>query len=153
VASRFRPIKWDMTLPERIATINELATRPFVKGEIMLSPKECKKVANRLIEMVMDARSDLQLDLRLFMEHALPAYAQSKSQPGMKWEDLLQAKLLGVAQTIDDTQQDRTRRLQQLAQKIDMEGKNTKEKVATWKQMTELGQAMYFRHLREARKV
>lgn len=152
VASRFRPIRWEMTLQERIATILKIAERPTIKGGVALTAKECRKVALSLIDMVVDSKSDMQLDLRLFTEHALPAYAQSKMQPGMNWEDLLQAKLLGTATTIADTQDDRTRKMRQLAQKIDAEGGSTKEKIAKWKSLTELGQAIYYRHLRDSKK-
>lgn len=148
VASRFRPIRWDMTLQERIATIQLMAERPATRGGVMLTVKECKKVAARLIEMVSDSRSELDLDLRLYSEHALPAFAQHKMNPGTDWEDLLQAKLLGIAATVEDSQQERTRRLQQLAQKIDLEGGNGKTKVTKWKELTGLGQAIYYRHLK-----
>ena len=148
VASRFRPIKWDMTLEERIATILQLSQRAYVKGGVDVTKAECRRVALRLIDMVSDARSNLDLDLRLYTEHALPAFAQAKATPGMKWEDLMQAKLLGVAQTVEDTQADRTRKLQQLAQKIDLEGGKTKDKISRWKEITGMGQAIYYRHLR-----
>jgi hypothetical protein len=136
VASRFRPIRWDMTLEERIATIMHLADRPYKKAGVELSKKECKKVALRLVEMVSESRSSLDLDLRLFTEHALPAFAMAKQSPSVKWEDLMHAKLLGVATTVEDSQLERSRRLQQLAQKIDMEGGNTKAKIAKWKELT-----------------
>jgi hypothetical protein len=151
VASRFRPIRWDMTLEERIATILSLAERPFRKSGIEVTKKECRRVAMRLIEMVTDSHANLDLDLRLYMEHALPAYAQAKQAPGMSWEDLLQAKLTGIAETVQDTQLERTRRLQQLAQKIDLEGGTTKHKVEKWKNITELGQAIFYRHLKAAK--
>jgi hypothetical protein len=150
VASRFRPIRWEMTLQERIATILQLAELPYRKGGVELSKKETRKVALRLIEMVTDSRSDLTLDLRLFMEHALPAYAQSKASPEMSWEDLLLAKLTGVAQTSEDSQLERTRRLQLLAQTINLEGGSARQKIAKWKELTELGQAIYYRHLKKA---
>jgi hypothetical protein len=151
VASRFRPIKWDMDLQERIASVLTIARKDAVRGGIQLTAKECQKVATRLIEMCSDTKSPFDLDLRLFSEHALPAYAQSKAQPGMKWEDLMHAKLLGQATTVEDSQVDRSRKLQQLAQKISMEGGNTKAKVSKWKELTGLGQAIYFRHLRTAK--
>lgn len=151
VSSRFRPIKWDMTLEERIATIMMLAEHPRKRGGIELTKADCKKVALRLIEMVTDSRSTLDLDLRLYTEHALPAYAQAKATPGMKWEDLMQAKLLGVASTVDDTQEQRSRRLQQLAQKIDMEGGTQQVKLQKWTEITELGKAIYYRHLKLAK--
>lgn len=151
VASRFRPIRWDMSLEERIATIYKIAERPFRKGGVELTPKECKKVAQQLVDMVASSRSNLDLDLRLFTEHALPAFAQAKQQTGMKWEDLLLAKLTGQATTVEDTQLDRTRKMQQLAQKIDMEGGPIKDKLAKWQQLTELGKSIYYRHLREGK--
>lgn len=151
VASRFRPIKWDMELQERIATILTIAKRGCVRGGVPLSGKECTRVAMRLVEMCADSKSPLDLDIRLFSEHALPAYAQSKGQPGMKWEDAMHAKLLGIATTVEDSQVDRSRKLQQLAQKIAMEGGTTKDKTAKWKELTGLGQAIYFRHLRASK--
>lgn len=151
VASRFRPIKWEMSLSERIATILLIAEAPYKKAGVELSAKECGKVADRLIEMVTSSSCDRQLDLRLYTEHALPAFAQAKQNPGTNWEDLLQAKLLGQATTVADTQTERTRKLEQLAQKIHMEGGKTKEKIAKWKQLTELNQAMYYRHLRKSK--
>lgn len=153
VASRFRPIRWEMSLPERIAMILKLSERSYLRMGVEVTKKESRKVALRLIEMVADARSDLDLDLRLYTEHALPAFAQAKQTPGMKWEDLLLAKLHGVATTVDETQEARSRHLAQLAQKIDLEGGSTKEKVGKWKSVTELGQAMYFRHLKAGKKV
>ena len=148
VASRFRPIRWDMTLEERIASILALSEQPYVRNSVELTKKEAKRVALRLVEMVTDSRSSLDLDLRLFMEHALPAFAQSKMNAGTNWEDLLQAKLLGVATTTEDTQIERSRRLQQLAQKISLEGGTGKAKVAKWKELTGLGQAIFYRHLK-----
>lgn len=151
VASRFRPIKWDMSLEERMATILKFAEQPHKRGSVELTAAECRKVANRLIEMVGDSRSSLDLDLRLYAEHALPAFAQAKETPGMKWEDILLAKLMGVAQTVEETQQQRTLKLQQLAQKIHLEGGTIKSKLAKWKDITGLGQAIYYRHLKGAK--
>lgn len=152
VASRFRPIKWDMTLEERIASIYQIAERACVRGRVPLSVKECRKVADELVEMVTDTKSAFDLDLRLYTEHALPAYAQSKDSPEMNWKDLLQAKLLGVATTMEDTQLERTRRLQQLAQKIALEGGTTKQKLAKWKDLTGLAKSIYYRHLKSTKQ-
>lgn len=151
VASRFRPIKWDLTLEERIAMILTIAKEPQTRNGIPLSAAECTKVAHELVDMTSDSSSHVDLDLRLFAEHALPAFAQAKANPGMSWKDLLQAKLTGVAVTKADTQFERTQRLQELAIKIDGEGGAGKEKIAKWKQLTDLGQAIYYRHLRDAK--
>ena len=151
VASRFRPIKWDLTMEERIACVLTIAKDKCVRNGIEISAKESTKVAWELIDMTTDSSGHLDLDLRLFTEHALPAYAQSKQDSGMKWRDLMQSKLLGMATTMHDTQAERTRKLQQLAQKINAEPGNTKTRVAKWKEATGLGQAIYFRHLRSSK--
>jgi hypothetical protein len=152
VASRFRPIKWDMTIEERIAVILKLASQPCIKNGVPLSAKECTKVAKRMIEMVSESRVEFDLDLRLFTEHALPAYAQSVSSPGMNWQDIMLAKLTGTAQTVEETQDERSRRLQQLAAMIDMQELPIREKLKKWKSETDLGQAIYYRHLKAAKQ-
>jgi len=152
VASRFRPIRWDMSLKERIATIMKMSERSYIKGGQHITAKEAKKVADQLIEMVSDSHSEIDLDLRLYAEHALPAYAQAKADGSMKWTDLLYTKLVGVATSTEEGQAERTRRMEQLAQKIDMEGGPTKDKIAKWKALTGLGQAIYYRHLRKGKK-
>ncbi len=152
VASRFRPIKWDMSLHERICVILNIAERDHVKAGIKITTKEARKVALRLVEMVGDERAEFDLDIRLFTEHALPAFAQAKMNPGQNWEDMMLAKLSGTAQTADESQEARTRRLQQLAESIDLGGGTTKEKLAKWKNLTELGKSIYYRHLKH-RKV
>ena len=151
VASRFRPILWDMTLEERIACIVTMSRAEHRKGNVALTAKECEAVAWKLIDMTCQSTSKVDLDLRLFAEHALPAYAQSKQDPTMKWEDLMQAKLMGIATTVQETQEERTRKMQQLAQKIASEGGTGKERIEKWKAMTGLGQAIYFRHLKASK--
>lgn len=152
VASRFRPIKWDMSQEERIATILAIADRPHVKCDVPLTAKECKKVASKLIDMVANSSSPTELDLRLFTEHALPAYAQSRLDESVNWEDMLNAKLCGSAATVADTQAERTKKLETLALKINQEGGTTEEKIARWYKQTELGQAIYYRHLKNAKQ-
>lgn len=152
VASRFRPILWDMTLEERIAMIVTISRNPHKRGTVELTAKECEKVAWELIEETCDSSSKVDLDLRLFTEHALPAFAQAKIDPTMDWKALIRAKLMGIAQSTEETQADKTRRLEQLAQKIASEGGTTKEKIAKWRKLTELGQAIYYRHLKSAKK-
>jgi hypothetical protein len=152
VASRFRPILWDMTLEERIACIVTMSRKDHVKGKVAMTAAECEKVAWELIDMTCESSSKVDLDLRLFAEHALPAYAQSKIDSKMKWKDLLQAKLMGIATTVEETQEERTRSMQQLAQKIASEGGTGKERIAKWKALTGLGQAIYFRHLKSGKK-
>jgi len=151
VASRFRPIKWELDLQERMAVILTIAQTGCIRNGVVLTAKECKKVATDLIDMTRETTSPLDLDIRLYTEHALPAFAQAKLSGAKNWQDLMQAKLLGVATTVDDTQEARTRKLQQLAQKIHLEGKTTKDRVNKWKELTNLGPAIFFRHLKNSK--
>lgn len=151
VASRFRPIRWELDLQERIAIILNIAKQGCVRNAVQLTAKECLRVAHDLIEMTRESTSPLDLDIRLYTEHALPAFAQAKGNPGANWKDLMQAKLLGVATTVEDSQEARTRKLQTLAQKIHLEGKSTKDRVAKWKELTNLGPAIFFRHLKSSK--
>jgi len=151
VASRFRPICWNLELRERIAVILTIAGTARTCNGVPLSVKECRKVAAELIAMTTASSSPLDLDIRLYTEHALPAYAQSLTEPSTRWQDLMQAKLLGTATTVEDTQEQRTRKLQQLAQKIHAEAKTSKDRVAKWKELTGLGQAIFYRHLKHSK--
>jgi len=152
VASRFRPIQWSMTIPERIAAIFKIADAGYFKGKISLKPDECRKVATELIDAVESGESETPLDLRLFTEHALPCYAHCKAAGEKNWKDVILSKLQGLATTHDESQRERTDRLQALAQLISAGAGSSAEKVATWKQRTGLGQAIYYRHLRAAKK-
>lgn len=150
VASRFRPIKWDMSHDERIAMILDLADKGFNRSSMTLTPKECKEVALELINLVESTGFAVQLDLRLFTEHALPAYAQCKDCGGGKWQDLLAAKISGTGLSADETREERNSRLDAIALKINQDGGTIKEKAGRWSEHTGLGQAIYYRHLRRA---
>lgn len=152
VASRFRPIKWHMTIPERIAVILKIANSGYSKGKAVLSPGECRKVAKEMIEAIESSDCESTLDLRLFTEHALPTYAHCKVTGTKNWQDVLLSKLEGMATTKEENQGERSQRLQALAHLIDSGAASSKDKVAAWKQRTGLGQAIYYRHLRAARK-
>lgn len=150
VASRFRPICWSMTLDERLSVISQIADYPFSKGKVTLSESECHKVAVALVELVEQQADAMDLDIRLFTEHALPAYAHAKHTGQTNWQDVLLAKLSGVARTEGERQDEKTSRLQTLAEFIDRSGGTTKSKVGDWRAKTGLGQAIYYRHLKRA---
>lgn len=151
VASRFRPIRWEMDLPERIACVLTMAKKDCARNGVTITAREATRVALELIDMTNESTSPLDLDLRLFSEHALPAFAQAKGIPGGRWQDLMHAKLLGVAITVEDSQQARTQKLQQTAQKVYADCKDSKSRIAKWKELTGLGQAIFFRHLRASK--
>lgn len=152
VASRFRPIKWTLTIPERVAVIFKIADSGYSKGKAVLSPAECRKVAKEMIEAIESSDCESTLDLRLFTEHALPTYAHCKVTGTKNWQDVLLSKLEGMATTKEENQGERSQRLQALAHLINSGTGSSKEKVQVWKQRTGLGQAIYYRHLKASRK-
>lgn len=152
VASRFRPVLWTMTLPERIALIYHIASAGWHKGRQQASVKECMKVADMLVDACSVDMIEGTLDIRLFCEHAMPIYCYCRESQIPNWPDVLMAKLQGVAATISERQHERTDRLQQLAAMIDQGQGSRKDKLASWKAKTGLGQAIYYRHLKAAKK-
>jgi hypothetical protein len=151
VASRFRPIKWELTHDEVIAVIHTIARNGYNKGGSTLTPKECKEVATSLLDMLADGQIDCPLDIRLYTEHALPAFLYCQASGQANWKDVLQSKMTGTATTQAEGQAQRTRRLEDLALQLSKGSGDIKSKVTTWKMQTGLGQAIYYRHLRNAK--
>lgn len=152
VASRFRPMKWELTMEERVAVIATICRYPRQIGKITVSPADAKKVALTLIGMLQDADTADTLDLRLFAEHALPAFAHSVSTGVDNWQDMLAAKLSGACEKKEEGQSRRTERLRNLAQLIAAGPGKAADKVEEWKTKTGLGQAIYYRHLKASKR-
>lgn len=153
VASRFRPVKWDLTVEERMALILDVAKQAWRKGEWSLTAAQCKVVAKFLIEEMVGGQTATPVDLRLFAEHALPAYAMwLADKTGTSWQDVLRSKMSGViGNEGGETRQVRNSRLETIAVQISLLRNSTKEKVDFWKEKTGLGQAIYYRHLKAAK--
>lgn len=152
VASRFRPIKWDMGLDERIALIASIAEKGYHRGKTSLKASQCCDVAEFLIDACDQGQCDADLDIRLYTEHALPVYAHAIASGEKNWKDVVLAKLHGVASTNDENQEARASRLQSMAEMIACGPGKTADKIAVWQSRTGLGRAIYFRHLKAARK-
>lgn len=153
VASRFRPIKWDLTIEERIARILDISTQGWIKGSYILTPAECKTVALFLVDQMTSAEIKVPVDLRTYTEHALPTYAQWRDSKasGEGWKDVVLSKLAGQVVEMEK-RQERGNRLELTALAIAADG--TLDRVAKlkrWKEQTGLGQAIYYRHLKRAK--
>jgi len=151
VASRFRPIKWELTHEEVIAVIMTVARNGWSKGSASLNPKECKEVANTLLDMLADGQMECPLDIRLYTEHALPIFLYCQASGQANWKDVLQSKMTGTATTQGEGQAQRTRRLEDLALQLHNGKADAKTKVVLWKAQTGLGAAIYYRHLKNAK--
>jgi len=151
VASRFRPIKWELTHDEVVAVIHTIAKNGWSKGSAVLTVKECKEVATALLDMLADGQIDCPLDIRLYTEHALPIYLYCQAVGQANWKDVLQSKMTGTATTQAEGQAQRTRRLEDLALQLFNGNQSGAQKILAWKMQTGLGQAIYYRHLRNAK--
>jgi DNA-binding transcriptional regulator YdaS (Cro superfamily) len=152
VASRFKPVKWDMTVQERIARILQIAGLGWSKGERYVDPKECHKVAEFLIKEMLTGELSAPVDIRTFVEHAMPAYLQHKEgRTTVDWKEIVKSKLCGQVNN-NEKRTDRNDRLRQLALAIASDTKlDRKAKVAKWTEETGMGQAIYYRHLKAAK--
>lgn len=152
VASRFKPIKWDMTVQERVARILQIAGLGWTKGQAMVTPKECLTVAKFLIEEMLTGQVQQPVDIRMYVEHALPTYLQHRDgRSDVDWQEVIRAKLSGQIVKAEK-RGDRNDRLRTLALAINADAKlDRKAKIAKWTEETGLGQAIYYRHLSAAK--
>lgn len=146
VASRFRPIFWGLSYDEVIAVIMDIAERGRQVGKTLLSAAECKKVVTELLELLEQHDMAVALDIRLYTEHALPAYAFSKATGNKDWHGLLAAKLTGLVKGDGERQAERTDRLVRIAQQIAASPVNGQAKLARWKELTGLEKSIYYRY-------
>ncbi len=152
VASRLRPVKWDMTVQERIARILQIAGLGWQRGAATMTVRECMAVAKYLIEQSLTGPVQQPIDIRTYTEHALPAYLHGRDgRSEVDWKEVIRAKLAGVIAG-PERRGDRNDRMRQLALVISQRpGLSSAERIAAWTAETGLGRAIYFRHLRSAR--
>lgn len=152
VASRFKPIRWDMTISERVARILQIAGLGWSRAGVDVAPKECYKVAEFLCTQMLSGECARPVDIRMFVEHAMPAYLQHREHgTSVDWKDIIKSKLSGQIDRIE-TRSNRNDRLKVLVLAIDADaGLDRIAKIAKWKAETGLSQPQYYRHLKAAK--
>lgn len=152
VASRFKPVKWDLTVQERVARIVQIAGLGWSRGSVTVPAKECLKVAEFLCVEMLQNSTQCPVDIRTFVEHAMPAYLQNKSgHTDVDWKDIVRSKLSGQVEKIEN-RDNRNDRLRKLVLDLDRDETLTREqKIARWKETTGLSQPQYYRHLKAAK--
>lgn len=152
VASRFKPVRWDLSVQERVARILQIAGLGWSKGASYVPAKECLMVAKFLIGEMLGSSVSRPVDIRMFCEHALPAYLQNKEgRTTVDWKDIIRSKITGMVETVE-RRGDRNDRLRSMALAIQADAKlDRKAKVAKWKEETGLGQSIFYRHLKAAK--
>jgi hypothetical protein len=152
VASRFRPVLWTLSIEERAVQILNIADEGWIKGNWVISPEDCRMVAGWLVDQMTSGQVACPVDLRTFVEHALPAYAQWRcGAKVVSWQDVTLAKLQGSLR-LEENRPERAARLEAIALAISNDGSiKTDGKIDKWKEETGLGQAIYYRHLKAAK--
>ena len=115
--------------------------------------EERLEVAEFLIEQMADRPAGVQVDLRTYVEHALPAYRQwldGRMQGNTSWQDVVQAKIMGGPRI--QSRESRIERDRRLACQVFHEGQNEESRLNLWKERTRLGKTAFHERLREARE-
>jgi hypothetical protein len=155
VASRMRPLKWQLRPDELVALIRQIAANGFVYRGKKIPPKECQEVAEYVI-----GESDIgkyKIDLRTFCDHALPTYANWKrchagDEPWTKqvhWTDIVKSKIQGEA--VIEKRQERVDRERATACVCYRDGDNTQNRIDLWKERTGWNKQAFYNRLNEAK--
>jgi hypothetical protein len=151
VASRFRPVKWELTTKELIAVMLEISEHDWVKKQHVVKAENCRTVAEWLIGEMTSGGQQFGIELRTFTEHALPAFAQWQvGDKKVDWKDVLKAKLQGEV-GIPEGRDLRNEKLEELAFVLSLRKMNSGEREAEWHKMTGLKKTQYYQHLAAAR--
>lgn len=152
VASRFRPVKWDLSVEERIACILDMADQGSKRQGRMLTVKQCREVAAYLVDEMSASAGTVNVDFRTYNEHALPAYCQWLDDPsGPHWHDVLLSKLQGDV-NMPESRAEKTAKLEELAWVIHRNDalKGIPAKLKAWQEISGLKKSQYYIHLKAA---
>lgn len=152
VASRFRPMEWNLTTEERIAAIMDMAEAGSRRAGRILSAKQCREVAAYLVDEMALSAGACSVDFRTFHEHALPSFCQWLDDPsGPHWHDVLSSKLQGEV-CMPESREEKTAKLEELAWVIYHNGalKGNPAKLKAWVDATGLKKSQYYVHLKAA---
>ena len=152
VASRFRPLKWELTREEIMATILTMAANASDDRGLHLKIADRMDVAKWMIDSMADDAT-LRVDLRTFAEHALPLYAQAVNGDSVTdWKQMLLTTLRGGEQA-GETREQREQKWQDLALYLadNASYAGTDDRIKEWARLADMGQAQYYRYLRQAR--
>jgi hypothetical protein len=155
VASRMRPLKWELRPDEMVALIREIAAGGFTHRGHKIPPKECQEVAEYLIGAIGTGK--YKIDLRTFCDHALPTYANwRRTHAGCKtwtndvhWTDIVKSKIQGEA--VIEKRQERVDRERATACICYRDGNNTQARIDIWRKRTGWSKQAFYNRLKEAK--
>jgi hypothetical protein len=152
VASRCKPVQWSLTKRELICLMLKISQKGWKGKKGTLTPVQCIQVAEYLITQMTEDTHGLDVDLRMFCEHCLPAFAWwLRSDKKVDWKDIIKSKLQGEIPT-PQTRDEKSQYHQRIASEIDLLKIPIFKKHELWKEKTGLGKSIYHRHLSRAKQ-
>ncbi|MGA2616501.1 MAG: hypothetical protein ABSF26_02755 [Thermoguttaceae bacterium] len=147
VASRMRPLLWQLRPDEIVAIIRDSAAKGYTHRGHLIPPAECHEVA----EYVIDAMQSGRVDLRAYFDHALPSYWYWKhaKAPTVHWTDIVKSKIVG--EPVIEKRHDRVEREREIACRCFTDANNTEARLGLWKQRTGWSRQVFYNRLREAK--
>lgn len=149
IASRFAPQEWKLTEQELAAVIRDIAINTPCKYGY--SRSERIDVAEFVITEMKHRPKGVQVDLRTFCEHALPAYWQWKEGESLvHWHEVIKAKIQGRPKR--SYAEIELERLLRAACEAYHSGDTKEQRVAVWKELAGLGRSQFYEYLKRAKE-
>jgi hypothetical protein len=148
VASRMRPLLWQLRPDEIVAIILDAAARGYMHRGHAIPPADCQEVAEYVIAEMQSGR----VDLRTYFDHALPSFWhwQHTKAPVVHWTDLVKSKIVGEAAI--ETRHDRVDRERAIACECFLDAKDTEARLDLWKTRTGWSKQAFYNRLKEAKQ-
>ncbi len=153
--SRVHYLKYDPTEDQIAALFLDIAGRGWPSGRPLLSARECRSVAEFVIEEAR--RLNVRLDIRLLVDKAFPDYLQHRSgHTEAHWKDLVRAtleeQLIDLKHTVvggKPGRAERKRDEQEVVRDILAEFHTKAEQLAAWRDRVGKSDRAFYRRLEE----
>jgi len=147
VASRMRPLLWQLRPDEIVSIIRDAATKGYTHRGHLIPPAECHEVA----EYIIGAMQSGKVDLRTYFDHALPSYWYWKhaKAPAVHWTDVVKSKIVG--EPVIEQRHDRVEREREIACRCFDEGNTTQARLDLWKKRTGWNKQAFYNRLKEGK--
>jgi hypothetical protein len=144
--SRITVLHHAATFPETAAHMRSVALQGFECGTEYMTPDECWRVADYVIERMRQLGRSL--DLRVY-KNGLKDYLQHRThQSANTWQELINARLRGTAMT-HETKAEATQREALTAKEIaDLPGLTLAQRIDLWHARTGRDERTYYRRLK-----
>jgi hypothetical protein len=148
VASRMRPLLWQLRPDEIVAIIRDGAAKGYTHRGHVITAAECQEVADFVIAEMQSGK----VDLRTYFDHALPSYSYWKhtKAPDVHWTDVVKSKIVG--EPVIERRHDRVERERVIACECYRDGATCEGRLELWKRRTGWSKQAFYNRLNEAKQ-